>query len=105
MVTINKLLELAKVASDEKPKETLDEVHRFVLALGIKDGKHVVSCKIIYQAFSMWKLARSQKCGSLSFFRRFAKFFPTQRSVDRYYLLNLRPLELLNRVDNMTIKD
>lgn len=103
MVTINKLLELAKVPTNEKARETLDEVQRFVLAVGLKEGKHVIDCTMIYKAFSMWR-SRPTKT-SISFFTSFGRFFKGKRTgTHRYYLLNLRPLELLNRVDNMKIK-
>lgn len=102
--------ELLKVAKSGKQdiifkdiSPDIDEATRFVLAFDIRAGKHKVSSKIIYKAYSTWC---SDPSPLKSFFKYFAPLFDTHRKSDgTYYLINYQPAELLNEAAKTVIKN
>jgi hypothetical protein len=95
--------ELLKIALSEKvPLKTKfsgNEVFRFIDAIGIKDGKREVKPRFIYQAYKAWS---AKPLLLKDFINEFNKVFTANGNYNtRCYSLNLRPLELLNKVDKL----
>jgi hypothetical protein len=99
--------DLIKIASSavSQPTPNVDsdtDVERFILALKIKSGQHIVKNNALYKAYKSWSVKPLDKH---SFLIYFAQYFPQQRTTTyRYHLLNYRAIELLNKVDNMKVK-
>lgn len=101
--SIQDLIKIAEGKSTGTIKTTLEnEVHRFILSLNIKEGKHRVKNAIIFKAYNEWAV---RKVTTHKFFAEFSKFFMQDRTrTCRHYNLNYRPIELLNKIDNMKVK-
>ncbi len=92
-----------KVVEKPRPARNANDVHRFIKDLVIKDGAHMVRAKIIYKTYKLW--ASSKPYSIKSFFKRFSQYFhPHNNGPGRYYLLNYRAVEMVNKVDNGRIK-
>jgi len=101
--------ELLKIASTHgealksSPHTQKSEARRFIEALDIKEGKHLVRARLIYACYRRWAYKPIKRA---SFFAKFALFFEPyfNRKHSRYYLLNYKSVELANTVDNLKIK-
>lgn len=102
--TIEQLLKIVK----ENKKELfvkditldLDEATRFVLALGIKEGKNKVYSPSVYDAYKAWSPSPIKR---LAFFQYFGRLFPrSQISGNKFfYLLNYKQVELLKEAQQL----
>jgi hypothetical protein len=102
-ISLEDLIKAAQQSTDEKIISTdRSDVERFVLSLNIKEGKHVVKNATVYKAYKEWSAKPMQ---ARSFHVFFAQLFkPYRDGTYRYHMLNYRPIELLNKVDNKKIK-
>src|ERR1051325_4496965 len=99
---LSELIELAKLApaKSSKATESVNDVHRFLRLFKVKDGAHKIRREVLWQAFNMWQ---PNMLTDKEFFKQASKLL--QVLVDgqgkaKHYLINYKPLELLNRVDN-----
>lgn len=108
MTSIKDLLKIAKedLAPNELPKDPnghLEETQRFVLAFEIKDGKNKVQPGLLYDAYYKWT---NKPVGKMTFFRQFAKLFVKKKeSTNNFYLLNIKPMDLVNKAEELRRKD
>ncbi len=101
-VSVEELVKLAAQDKNELPKTYLNDVHRFITSLKIKEGERVVKSLILYKAYTLWA---SKPMPSNSFHKLFGQFFDSKRSrTFSYYSLNYRTIELLNRIDNSKLE-
>jgi hypothetical protein len=103
-VSVEDLLRIVAENKHVKPTPTpnYNDVHRFVKALNIKEGRHRVTNAVIYKAYKLWSTKPFTRQG---FFSRFARYFKPQIDYKwRHYMLNYRAVELLNKVDNGKVK-
>lgn len=80
-----------RLRTDPVNHKVYTDVVRFSMDLKLKTGKHKVKPAMVYKSYSVWSEDPIEKD---KFFQEFDEIFFTQ---DGYYLLNLRPLELLNK--------
>jgi Uma2 family endonuclease len=85
-----------------EPRQHVNDVHKFIEAMDLKQGKHETINTMVYKAYRHWGGKRT-KAG---FMRLFSMYFLLHRSGSgrRFYNLNVRAVELLNKVDNGLIK-
>lgn len=89
------LINIAKqnLKSDINP---INDIHRFILVLKLKEGFHKVHKQIIYNSYGIWS---SNPVSEKDFIKEFNKFFTPIEPAK--YGLNFKPLELLNKSDNL----
>lgn len=99
--TLEELLKVAKEHSTTKI-QAVDDIHRFILTFKLKDGQHRVKTKFLYKAYKLWSVApKSYK----EFCLTFTGYFETHTyKGESTYLLNVRPVELMNKADNTKIR-
>lgn len=94
--------ELLKIALSEAVKKTKfdeNDVLRFIDALNIKEGKREVKIHFIYKAYKLWSAA---PVPLKEFKLRFRDVFRQHNATDEiWFNINLRPLEMINKVDRM----
>lgn len=102
-LTTKQLMDLVEDNKDivHSPTRNANDVHRFITALGIKEGKHCVKNGMLYQVYCLWS---SRPYSRKSFFIRFAKYYPPQSEKWKHYKLNYRAVELMNMVDDGKVK-
>lgn len=103
-ISIEDLLKIAESNEEtlkEAPQKAINDVHRFILALKIKEGKNSVTGQILYKAYKSWS---ANPVHIKTFYHLFSEFFPSHPGSKIYYLLNLTPVELLNKIDNLKLK-
>lgn len=98
---IDDLINIAKQVETQTSKATdsVNDVHRFLRVFKVKDGSHRVRRYVVWQAFNMWipGLLKEKE-----FYTQASKFLETHCfGPGKYYLINYKPLELLNKVDNL----
>lgn len=96
-LTTEELLRAANVEISPvtKVKFQGNDVLRFVDALNIKEGKRSVKLQFIYKAYKLWS---AMPVVQRDFVVEFNRIF---RVNGGWYNINLRPMELLNKVDKM----
>lgn len=99
--------DLLRLLEDHKlklkaPRQNVNDVHKFIEDLDIKDGSCKVRPSMVYKAYVLW----GGKKTKTSFSKVFSQYFiPNRSSLDfRYYNLNLRAIQLMNKVDKGLIK-
>lgn len=103
--TTEELIALAEQNSKELQKKDeqtfLDDVHRFVLSMRIKEGTFEIKNTLMHQAYLYWggKIKGSRQfSGSL---RRFLSNKNTRRGW--CFMTNMTSVKLLNRIDKLKI--
>jgi hypothetical protein len=98
--TIEDLLKVVESNKTQlkKPRNNVSDIHKFIEELDIKEGKHRVKVQMVYKAYKLWGGKKTSK----SFFNQFSKYFERLRTGHDFvhYCLNVRAVELLNKVDN-----
>lgn len=81
----------------------VDEIQRFIMSNDIKEGKFKVKNSLVYKAYKKWSMKPKT---NYEFMHAFNEYFtPYVETVHyRYYMLNVRAVELMNRIDNQKIK-
>lgn len=103
-LTIEELLKLAENSNKLKKNKinAVSDVHRFILAVNIKEGKKRIRKEIVYQAYKMWS---AKPLLQKEFIRQFNWFFQLKNVTNyRAYALNYSAIQLLNKLDNAKIK-
>jgi hypothetical protein len=103
-----KLEELIRIAKENKDKiyntniaDNLDDVAKFILTFNIKDGKNKVPSNIVYQAYCNWT---SRPKSNHAFLLAFTKCFSKKKTTSKViYLLNYKPMQLINEVERRKI--
>lgn len=101
--TTEELLRIVESRKEElKVPRHSNEVHQFIQELGISEGKNRVRNRIVYKAYRLWGGKKTSK----SFATEFGKYFQRELAGHDFYhyKLNLKAIELLNKVDNKLIK-
>lgn len=100
-LTNEELLKLALTNGTpiQKTKFSGNDVLRFIDTLNIKEGKREVKIQFIYKAYKEWSYAPI----TLKDFKlKFREVFRQNNSDnDIWFNINLRPLELYNKVEKM----
>lgn len=95
-LSIEELMAMASHQPEKEitPPQKLNDIHRFILALGIQTGDHPVPASLIYEHYIDWLNGRKMKPSRI-FFRQFKNFFPDRirRQHTRYYLLDPAPFD------------
>lgn len=103
-LTTEQLLKIAQTRLEEikkvKPSQKND-VLQFINEWNIKEGKHKVTSSLIYQSYKSWTRRPKSKQSFLIFFSK--AFESKMIGSKRCYLLNYRPVELLNKIDNAKV--
>ena len=74
-----------------KNNEAYTDVIQFAMNLKLKVGKHKVKSAMVYRSYKAWS---EEPLDKAEFLKQFDEIFFPEAD---YYLLNLRPLELLNK--------
>lgn len=103
-LTTEQLLRIVSENKEVKPDRYAhtNDVHRFIAALNIKPGKHEITQKLLYKSYRLWSdKPKTQK----AFTMRFSTYFLFHiEGRHRFYKLNYRPIELMNKVDNGKVR-
>lgn len=89
-IELEELLKLAEGSPNPEEKE-LNEVERWVIAAGIKEGSEKVSNSLLYYTYCEWA---EKPIVKYQFSQQFKKLFKQHLDGERFYLLDPAPFDL-----------
>lgn len=105
-ITVEDLIKLASQAQStltNVENTHLTDVERFILDMNIKTGLFRIRTKALYNAYTLWSRKPLTRKG---FSHKFNYYFDVKGhgSHHWYHLLNYKPIQLLNAVDNKKLR-